>query len=79
MVSLMEHRAVVLADQGISEKLDEEIWREVVDLMIDGVKAKDLAAGMSGAILRCGELLATHFPVAEEDTNELRDHLVIKE
>jgi putative membrane protein len=79
MVSLMEHRAVVLADQGISEKLDDEIWREVVDLMIDGVKAKDLAAGMSGAILRCGELLATHFPIAEEDANELRDHLVIKE
>jgi len=79
MVSLMEHRAVVLADHGISEKLDEKVWREVVDLMIDGVKAKDLAAGMSRAILRCGELLATHFPIAEEDANELRDHLVIKD
>ncbi len=79
MVSLMEHRAVVLADRGISEKLDQEIWGEVVDLMIDGVKAKDLAGGMSRAISRCGELLATHFPVAEGDVNELRDHLVMKD
>lgn len=79
MVSLMEHRAVVLADHGISEKLDAEIWQEVVDLMIQGVKAGDLAAGMSRAVLRCGELLAPHFPLAEGDENELRDHLVIKE
>ena len=79
MVSLMEHRAVVLADRGISEKVDEKIWQEVVDLMIEGVKARDLAAGMSRAVLRCGELLAPHFPIAAGDENELRDHLVIKE
>ena len=79
MVSLMEHRAVVLADQGIAEKLDEGAWQEVVDLMIQGVKARDLAAGLSRAVLRCGELLAPHFPIAPGDENELRDHLVIKE
>jgi putative membrane protein len=79
LVSLMEHRAVVLADHGISEKLDAEIWQEVVDLMIEGVKSGDLAQGMCGAIARCGELLAPHFPIAEGDANELRDHLVVKD
>jgi putative membrane protein len=79
MVSLMEHRAVVLADHGISEKLDETAWQEVVDLMIEGVKSGDLAAGMSKAVLRCGELLTPHFPIAKGDENELHDHLVIKE
>jgi len=28
-VSLMEHRAVVLADHSIAEKLDAEIWQEL--------------------------------------------------
>ena len=79
LVSLMEHRAVVLADHSIAEKLDAKIWQELVDLMIQGVKRGDLAAGMTQAIQRCGELLSPHFPVASDDINELRDHLVVKE
>lgn len=79
LVSLMEHRAVVLADRGISEKLDATAWQEVVDLMIDGVKSGDLAGGMCAAIDRCGELLAAHFPIAADDANELRDHLIVKD
>jgi putative membrane protein len=78
-VSLMEHRAVVLADQSIAEKLDAKIWQELVDLMIQGVKGGDLATGMSQAIQRCGDLLSTHFPISEDDANELHDHLVVKE
>ena len=79
MVSLMEHRAVVLADHGISEKLDDAIWSEVVDLMISGVKQGDLAGGMCKAIEKCGELLTEHFPIAEDDANELHDHLIVKD
>jgi putative membrane protein len=79
LVSLMEHRAVVLADHSIAEKLDSAIWQEVVDLMIAGVKRGDLAAGMTQAIQRCGELLTPHFPIEGDDANELRDHLVVKE
>jgi putative membrane protein len=79
LVSLMEHRAVVLADHSIAEKLDGKIWQELVDLMIQGVKRGDLAAGLTQAIQRCGELLSPHFPIADDDINELRDHLVVKE
>ena len=79
LVSLMEHRAVVLADHSIAEKLDAKVWQELVDLMIQGVKRGDLAAGMTQAIQRCGELLSPHFPIASDDINELRDHLVVKE
>ncbi len=78
-VSLMEHRAVVLADRGIAEKLDNQIWNEVVESMVAGVKRGDFSAGMCEGIERCGELLAQHFPLAAGDTNELRDHLIVKE
>ena len=47
--------------------------------MIQGVKRGDLADGMTQAIQRCGELLTPNFPIAEDDVNELRDHLVVKE
>jgi putative membrane protein len=79
MVSLMEHRAVILADKGISEKLDAEVWQEVVALMIAGVKRGDLTGGMCAAIERCGSLLAAEFPLAEGDVNELHDHLIVKD
>ena len=79
LVSLMEHRAVVLADRSIAEQLDPGIWQELIDLMIEGVKRDDLATGLSQAIGRCGELLSPHFPVAADDLNELRDHLVVKD
>ena len=78
-VSLMEHRAVVLADHSIAEKLDARVWQELVDLMIQGVKRGDLAAGMTQAIQRCGDLLSSHFPISEDDANELHDHLIVKE
>ncbi|HIL80514.1 MAG TPA: hypothetical protein EYG54_04525 [Myxococcales bacterium] len=78
-VSLLEHRAVVLADRSIAKKIDAKIWQELVDLMTGGVKRGDLASGMAEAIQRCGELLSPHFPIADDDINELRDHLVVKE
>jgi len=79
LVSLMEHRAVVLADHSIAEKLDAGTWQELVDLMIASVKRDDLAGGMTQAVLRCGELLAPHFPIHDDDENELRNHLVVKD
>ncbi len=78
-VSLMERRAVVLADRAIAERLDPDVWQELVDLMIAGVKRGDLTDGIVRAIERCGELLAPHFPIEHDDTNELRDHLVVKD
>ena len=78
-VSLMERRAVVLADRAIAEKVDGQVWQELVDLMIQGVKHGEFADGMVQAIQRCGELLSPHFPIPEGDVNELRDHLVVKE
>ena len=78
-VSLMEQRAVVLADRAIAEHLDAKVWQELIDLMIEGVKRGDLATGLTQAIQRCGELLTSHFPLADDDVNELRDHLVVRE
>lgn len=78
LVSLMERRAVVLGDKAIAERLDQAIWQEVVDLMIAGVKRRDLAGGWCKAIERCGDLLGAKFPIEAKDVNELRNRLNIK-
>ncbi|MCH2173009.1 TPM domain-containing protein [Myxococcota bacterium] len=78
-VSLMEHRAVVLADEAIDERVPDDTWQEVVNLMVQGIKDGHVGLGLASAIERCGEILAREFPIVEGDVNELHDTLVIKE
>ncbi len=78
-VSLMEHQAVVLGDHAIAEKLSTEDWQGVVDRLIRGIKEKDMADGFCQAIAMSGELLKTHFPIQNDDINELQNGLIIKD
>ncbi|NOZ23891.1 MAG: hypothetical protein GXP25_22670 [Planctomycetes bacterium] len=76
-VSLFERRVAVIGDEPISEKLDQEQWDEVKDLVIAGLKKGKPTEGICNAIKRCGELLSEHFPIAPDDVNELSNELHI--
>ncbi len=78
-VSLLEHQAVVLADQGIAQHCKPEIFDAVVADLIQGAKKRDLASGFEAAIARCTDLLAPHFPRQEQDVNELGDLLIFRD
>ncbi len=78
-ISLNDHEAVVLADKSISEKISPETWNQVMQLMLQGAKKKDLALGYQQAIEKCGEVLSEHFPILPDDVDELSNHLIIKE
>lgn len=77
-VSLLEHRAVVLADKSISDKFPPETWSEIVKGLLEKIKGGDLAGGFAWAIERSGALVAPHFPIKTGDRNELANDLVIK-
>lgn len=79
MLSLVERRAVVLADKAINEKLPPETWDHVIKEIILGVKNKNIAEGMTTGVKLCGDLLSSHFPIRPDDVNELPNHLIIKE
>lgn len=78
-VSLLERRAVVLADQAISEKVPKDTWLGVCDILISGIKKKNMGSAFGNAVEKCGEILTPLFPIKPDDENELKDHLVIKE
>ncbi|MCB0421273.1 MAG: TPM domain-containing protein [Bdellovibrionales bacterium] len=78
-ISLMERQVVVLGDQAISQKLPSETWQSVVDIIVTGIKKKNLFLGLEGGLQACGKILREHFPIQDNDTNELQNHLVIKE
>lgn len=74
-VSLYEQMVHVVGDDTINAKLSREDWTALCGTIISGFKAGRPAEGMRSGILRCGELLARHFPIQPGDTNELVDTL----
>lgn len=78
-VSVLERKAVVLADRAISEKLAPEVWQEVVQLLTQGLQERQWVKGFSVAIEKCGQILATHFPAQGSNPNEIANHLILKE
>jgi putative membrane protein len=75
-VSLAERYAEVVADAGINQKVSQETWDGVVLQLVEGAREIRLASGFVTAIGTVGALLSEHFPVSENDVNELDDHLV---
>jgi putative membrane protein len=75
-VSVYERRAVVLADKGINLKVAPETWRQVVDLIVQGIREGRAAEGLCEAVTRCGEIITAQFPVRAGDKDELRNLIV---
>ncbi|GAB5350066.1 TPM domain-containing protein [Alteriqipengyuania sp. 357] len=75
-VSLAEHRAQIVADSAIAEKVDPEVWGEAMVDMLREIKAGQLGAGIAAGVRDVGEILAPHFPRADDDQNELPDRLI---
>ncbi len=79
-VALLEHRVVVLADEGIHRALDpNESWQEVVDLAVDGLRRGRAEDGLEAAIRRCGEILARHVPAQRRNPDELSNRIVLED
>lgn len=79
LISLLEHQVEILADRGIDEKVEPGAWDNIIQLLTDGLKAGRPCDALCQAIERCGEILAAHFPRAEDDRNELPNELMIKD
>ncbi|MGF1550262.1 MAG: TPM domain-containing protein [Sphingomonadaceae bacterium] len=75
-LSLAEHRAEIVADQAIHEKVEPEIWGEAMAAMIDDVRAGRPGEGMARAVQRIGEICSNCFPKSDADYNQLPDRLI---
>ena len=77
-LSLFERKVVVIGDQGIHDKMGNEHWDEVRNLIIQGIKNGKNCEGICSAIDRCGKTLAEHFPHRPDDVNELPDQIIFR-
>ena len=75
-LSLLEHRAEIVADEAIHSKVTPDVWGEAMAALIENVKAGRPGLGMALAVEKIGEVLAECLPPTLENPNEIPDALI---
>ncbi len=75
-LSMREHRAEIVADEPIHEKVDAEVWGEAMADMLEEIRKGCIAEGIAAGVRDVGQVLSQHFPRNHEDRNELPDRLI---
>ena len=75
-LSLFERRVVILGDEGINRRVQEDEWQAVVGGIVAGIHAGRHSEALVEAIDRCGVLLERRgVAIRSDDTDELSDEL----
>lgn len=72
-VSLAEHYARIIADDGIAARVPQSHWQQAVDTLVAHVRDGRVADGFIAAIGQCATVLVEHYPDAESGPHELPD------
>src|SRR5688572_5003746 len=75
-LSLLEHRAEIVADEAIHSRVKPEVWGEAMAALIERVKAGRPGEGMALAVEKIGAVLAECLPPTLANPNELPDRLI---
>lgn len=77
-ISVAEKQVEIIADEGIYQKLDPNVWQGLLDELINQIKADKMTDGIVQAVAQIGKLLAAHYPAdAANNLNELPNHIVV--
>ncbi|WP_121667705.1 TPM domain-containing protein [Mesonia aquimarina] len=70
-----DHKFYIMGDSGIDKVVPDNFWESTKDIMQALFKQGRFKQGLVDGILKAGEQLKKHFPVAEDDINELSDEI----
>ena len=76
LISILERKVRILADSGIHEKIGQQTLDGFAKGVSQGIRNGRACDSLCKAIEGSGELLALHFPVTPDDTNELSDEVM---
>lgn len=75
-VSLFEHYVEIIVDDGVSDKLSNNIWQEIIDKFTTDVKNGDFENGYLKAIESIRGILKTEFPRNDDSKTILPNRLI---
>ncbi|MCO6474611.1 MAG: TPM domain-containing protein [Melioribacteraceae bacterium] len=70
-ISLKEKAFQILADSGINQKVEPNTWDELKDQLQKNFSDGKFTDGIIETIGAMGKILSEHFPIKQDDTNEL--------
>lgn len=76
-VSEDEHYVEILVDDGISSKIPDTEWQEIVQDFVFHVKSQNTLQGFLQCLSRVGDDLEVAVPKTPDNKNELDDRLVL--
>jgi putative membrane protein len=77
-LSLLEHQVLVVGDAGISAKVKQSEWDDIVRTIVSATREGKPTDGIVSAIQKCGTLLQREgVKIRPDDTDELPDNLRI--
>ena len=74
---LSERQFYILADDNINKITGEKVWTEIKDIMQEKFVRGEFCKGILFGIDEIGKILAQHFPIRPDDTNEISNRIVI--
>ena len=77
-VSLLERQAVILGDQQISSKINQEQWQEILNDFLKEAKKGNHYQGIKQSLWDIGKVLTKDFPAPHKNPNELPDHVLFR-
>ena len=76
-VLLSKRKFYILADSGINEKVEQAVWDVMRDEMQTEFQLGHYLEGIIKTIEKVGNLLSQHFPIKNDDTNELSNKVIV--
>jgi putative membrane protein len=76
-VSLAEHYARIVADEGIAARVHQSEWQSAIDALVAHMRDGRIADGYIAAIDVCGTVLARDFPASRPAQDELPDRIYL--
>lgn len=67
----------ILADAGINEKVEQNTWNEIGKSIQDAFVNGKYVNGVIEGLEKVGKILALHFPIKADDTDEISNQVVI--
>ena len=77
-LSFCDHKFAIIGDKRIHEKVGDEFWVEVKEIMLGFFKKNQLVEGLIAGIEKAGEALMAEFPRQEDDIDEISNEINYK-
>jgi len=76
-VAVAEHYAEIVADIGIADRVDAQVWEDIIAELIAAIRDDRAADGLIRAVERSGAILAAHAPPRLDDMDELPNKVIL--